>query len=64
MWGSTILCTGRLGSIVVCISPPTSLMMDQHTKYTLRGLQTEFVGEEQTNPLCKERVLRGQVQLV
>ena len=48
----------------MCISPLTSLMMDQHAKYTPRGLQTEFVGEEQTNPLCKERVLKGQVQLV
>ena len=55
---------GTSGSIVVCISPLTSLMMDQHAKFTPRGLQTEFVGEEQTNPQKKDKVLRGEVQLV
>ena len=39
-------------------------MIDQHAKYTPRGLKTEFVGEEQTNPLCKERVLKREAQLV
>ena len=55
---------GTSGSIVVCISPLTSLMMDQHAKFTPRGLQTEFVGEGQTNPQKKDKVLRGEVQLV
>ena len=31
----------------MCISPLTSLMMDQRAKYTPRGLQVKFVGEEQ-----------------
>ena len=48
----------------MCISPLTSLMMDQRAKYTPRGLQADFVGEEQTDSCCKERVLKGRVQLV
>ena len=36
---------GTTGSIVVCISPLTSLMMDQQAKFSPLGLRTEFVGE-------------------
>lgn len=35
------------GSIVVCVSPLTSLMMDQKAKFSPKGIITEFVGEEQ-----------------
>ena len=59
-----ILFTGKSGSIVVCISPLTSLMMDQQAKYSLRDLKVEFVGEAQTDPLRKKKVLNGEVQLV
>ena len=52
------------GSIVVCINPLTSLMIDQQAKYAPRGLQTDFVGEEQLDPAVKDRVLQGKVQLV
>ena len=38
---------GASGSIVVCMSPLTSLMMNQHAKYTSRGLQAEIIGEAQ-----------------
>ena len=34
------------GSIVVCVSPLTSLMMDQKKKFTRSGLVTVFVGED------------------
>lgn len=56
--------TGTSGSIVVCISPLTSLMMDQHAKYHARGLNAEFAGEAQTDPATKYKVLKGEVQLV
>ena len=35
------------GSIVVCISPLTALMMEQKTKYSHQGLVLEFSGELQ-----------------
>ena len=55
---------GTSGSIVVCISPLISLMMDQRAKYSPKGLQIEYVGAEQTDPLSEERVLKGNIQLV
>jgi bloom syndrome protein len=39
----------RIGSIVVCVSPLTSVMMDQRVKFSPVGLSTEFVGEMQTD---------------
>lgn len=54
---------GTSGSIVVCISPLTSLMLDQRAKYSPRGLLVEFVSDEQSH--CdKEGILRGEVQLL
>ena len=52
----------RRGSIVVCVSPLTSLMIDQRSKFTC--MSTEFVGELQTDDDAVARVLKGQVQLV
>ncbi len=58
-------CTiGCKGSIVVCISPLTSIMMDQKAKFTPRGIIAEFVGENQEDPTAVKNVLRGVVQLV
>lgn len=34
-------------SIVLCVSPLTSLMIDQHEKFTAIGLTAEFVGGPQ-----------------
>ena len=34
---------GSNKSIVVCISPLVSIMIDQHEKFSRRGLKTEFV---------------------
>ena len=55
---------GTSGSIVVCISPLTSLMIDQHAKYTPSGLITEFVAEAQCDEKAADRVMRAEVQLV
>ena len=52
------------GSIVVCVSPLTSLMMDQKKKFTRSGLVTVFVGEDQTNKGVISSILKGNVQLV
>ena len=38
-------------------------MMDQQSKYREKGLLVEFVGEE-SNCHSKEKILRGEVQLV
>ena len=49
---------------MVCASLLQFLMMDQYAKFTLRGLQVEIVGEEQTDPTAKDRVVHKDVQLV
>ncbi|XP_062521790.1 uncharacterized protein LOC134196591 [Corticium candelabrum] len=55
---------GHCGSIVVCVSPLTSLMIDQKSKLLPRGLKCEFVGEAQTDDNAVGEVLTGKVQLV
>lgn len=55
---------GTSGSIAVCISPLTSLMMDQRAKYSVKGLHTEFIAEAQTDPAIKCKVLNGDFQLL
>lgn len=55
---------GSTGSIVLCVSPLTALMMDQRSKFAKYGLSTEFVGEAQTDKSVSRRVLNGEVQLV
>ena len=54
----------RNGSSVVCVSPLTSLMMDQRAKFSPMDISTEFVGEMQRDEAAIQRVLRGEVQLV
>ncbi len=39
-------------------------MMDQRQKFSPSGLTTEFICGEQTDPLVRERVKKGEVQLV
>ena len=52
-------------SIVVCVSPLTSIMIDQHFfKFSPQGLKTDFVGEAQTDPEAEQRILKGISQLV
>ena len=49
--------TGTTGSLVVCISPLTSIMMDQQQKFVLKGIKAEFVGNAQMDPAVVHRVL-------
>ena len=53
-------------SIVICVrvSPLTSLMMEQITRFSHRGLSAEFVGELQTDPKSIRNVEEGNVQLL
>ena len=55
---------GTTNSIVICISPLTSLMMEQQHKHSGSGLSTEYVGDTQPDPTARERILNGDVQLV
>ena len=55
---------GVTGSIVVCLSPLTSLMMDQHSKYSSRGFCSKFIGEAQHYTKARQRVLDGEAQLI
>ena len=56
--------TGTTDTIVVCVSPLTSIMMDQQQKFSLRGIRAEFVGEAQTDASVIQRVLQGNLDLL
>ena len=45
--------------MVLCISPLSSLMVDQSSKFTRSGLKAEFVGEAQIDQEAIRRVLDG-----
>ena len=47
---------GKSSSIVICVSPLTSLMLDQREKFSQVSLVTEFVGEAQQDPNVIARV--------
>ena len=51
-------------SIALCISPLPALMMEQRTKFSIRGLSSEFVGELQQDVDAIENVKKGRVQLL
>ena len=55
---------GRNGSIVLCVSPLTSLMMEQRSKYTTQGVCSEFVGELQQDIEAMTNIRKGLVQLL
>ena len=59
-----IYATGEKGSIVVCVSPLISLMMDQKKKFIEMGLSTDFVGESQSDRHVVKAVTDGSIQLV
>lgn len=59
-----IMNTGSMGSIVVCISPLTALMMDQRSKFAQYGLSTEFVGEAQTDKTVRRRVEKYSLSIL
>ena len=52
------------GSIVICVSPLVSLMMDQKARFTPKGIFAEFLGEEQTDENCIRSVITCSAQLV
>ena len=54
----------RTGSIVLCVSPLTSLMLEQRAKFTVHGLSTDFVGELQQDIEAMSKVREGMVQLL
>ena len=54
----------KRGSIVVCVSPLTSLMIEQCEKFTTTSLSTELLGEAQMSKEATYRMERGEVQLV
>ena len=61
-----ILCSEVSGiddGIVVCVSPLTSLMMDQREKFQSKGLTAEFLGV-QTDPTAIRKVLQRDIQIV
>lgn len=39
-------------------------MMDQKEKFTMRGIVSEFVGEEQLDGKAISKVIKGEVQIV
>ena len=51
-------------SIVICVSPLISLMMDQVKKHSVLGLAIQFVGQAQEDPSVNCGVLEGGYQLV
>ena len=51
-------------SIVLCVSPLTALMMEQRSKFTIRGIRAEFVGELQQDILALSAVKSGNIQLL
>ena len=51
-------------SVIVCISPLVSLMMDKKSKFVPLGINAEFVGECQTNKAAIDRVLKGEIDIV
>lgn len=52
------------GSILVCITPLTAIMLEQKAKFTEMGVSAEFLGECQVDYTAKTRVLNGEIQLV
>ena len=51
-------------SIALCVSPLTALMMEQRSKFTVKGISAEFVGQLQQDILALTAVKSGKVQLL
>ena len=52
------------GSIVVCVSPLTSLMMEQSEKFTTQGVLSMFVGELQQDIDSLKGAKEGMIELL
>ena len=48
----------------VCVSQLTALMMEQRSKFTVKGISAEFVGQLQQDILALTAVKSGKVQLL
>ena len=55
---------GQDGSIVICVSPLTSLMMEQRDVFSHHGMSADFVGELQHDLQSLLRVKEGKAQLL
>ena len=55
---------GVSNSIVVVVTPLTSLMLNQMEKFTQKGITAEFVGKAQNDEQAVLSVLNGRIQLV
>ena len=55
---------GTTGSIAVCISPLTAIIVEHNAKFKNLGIVAEFVGEAQTNPDAQRCVLQGEVHII
>ena len=51
-------------SIALCVSPLTSLMMDQCRKYREMGITVEVIGESQSEPSACSHIEKGHYQLL
>ena len=51
-------------SIAICVSPLTSLMIDQRCKYREMGITVEVVGESQSNPSVYTSIEKDHYQLL
>ena len=54
---------GTSGSIVVCISPLTGIMMEQQSKYKPKGIDVEYICED-IDSVTRKHITKGEVQLV
>ena len=48
----------------MCITPLIAIKQEQKAKLCALGINTEYVGEAQTDPSAQARVINGEVQLV
>eukprot|EP00731_Ephydatia_muelleri_P000851 Em0001g851a len=55
---------GRVGSIVIVISPLIALMKDQVTALNAKGVSAACVSSDVDDRIQRERVLRGEVQII
>ena len=49
---------------MVCISPLTSLMIDQRAKFQSLSVKAELVGEAQDDKEVEKKVIKGEYQLI
>ena len=56
--------TGCNDSVIICISPLTSLVMDQREKLRYRGINAEYVGEQRKDWAVVKKVLNADVEIV